>query len=976
MVWEPGSRLSVVDLVSEKNPADEGPDVPAPRRKLFVPEEPPPETLYEPRGKVARLWVCLKEAWCESIPTWFPLLSVLLALLAGIFLDQTQGILQALVDPADGRSITDPTLPSAQVRHVWFFVFTLCGWSVVNFLASSSLHQFDYNSAEYNGRLAERGRWTGAIFKWLEKWSPLVVGLGPVAAVETSLLVLRCRYAEAHEPQLQFSFLLFLPCLVVIFLMALRPLTAKPPQGREGRRKLQAVIPNWVKWLHWIFFALIAALVAFTARAPERWSVVGPAATLCIAATVFVIVGSLLVFWGGRWRVPLIFIFLVLSIAMSPFNDNHRVRITRAVPSATAEAPGEEMRIIDALGGWRKRLSLDEDPAPGQKTPLFIICAEGGGVRAAYWAARLLAYLEDTTRQHPQQYVPFSSRVLLISSVSGGSLGAATFSALLDRNPAPNAIPAKPNWFSEHSANFLARDHLSAPLASAAFIDTTQRFVPWPLFIERDRAAGLERAWENAWHLSLQSFQEDSTAFCGFDDDFRKLWRHRGRPTADVRDRWMPSLFFNGTSVELGGRIIVSDCMIQTGYYPGAQDALRLLKLRSLGPGKTEAPQPGLFRLSTAVNFSSRFPGISPSGEIPALTDERAQRVVDGGYYDNSGARTAWDNLVPVYYNLLDDVGQSGKAADIIPWVITIRAGPQTKRDTPSRRMLPPPSASTTAGEPSPWSRLWQRFGPDPQHFMVDIFAPPRAFFHAWESRSGDSAEALKDGTCLISRDLAGIGDDNNVKDCADPPVERVDYSPTFPQTQECKATRRDPFVIDLNLIIDERAKPEDRKHLVPLGWMLPRSAMLVMEEELEKRLAPSPALLAEGPKNRGDAWFKEMQKTQLGRVLALLHRERPRNLSKEALPACPSPTPSPPIAPPSPTPTATPLPPTPTSTPSPTPPNGGDTQTDNGQAISASGTEKSVPASPTPGPCGKIGPHVKTPICLPRRRAEVRRIR
>jgi hypothetical protein len=249
---------------------------------------------------------------------------------------------------------------------------------------------------------------------------------------------------------------------------------------------------------------------------------------------------------------------------------------------------------------------------------------------------------------------------------------------------------------------------------------------------------------------------------------------------------------------------------------------------------------------------------------------------------------------------------------------------------------------------------------------MVDLFAPGRAFVHAWESRSSDSAEALKDGTCLISRRLAGSDELNKFENCRDVQVERVDYSPTYPPIQNCEVRpHRDPFVIELNLELDEEKAAEEekqakdaevtkekKKHLIPLGWMLPRSAMKVMDDELNNRLAPATSCLEEGPAKRGDDWFKDMQTKPLGRLLALLHRERPGNTAMDTLSPSPSPTPKPSIPAPSPTPTATPTP---------------------RQTVD---TTESPSASPTPGACGKTGPHVKLPICVPRRRLDLRRVR
>jgi hypothetical protein len=903
---------------------------------------------------MARYWAACKELWCESTPLWFPLLSVILAIVAGLALDQTEGILQAMIDPPVATK-TQKAIAIAQQFHVWCFLAGLCLWSFVNYQATRLLHEFDYHSAAYAGRLSQHEGWIGWIFKRLERLSPMLAGLGPPVAVGLAFYVLGRRYPTESESWFGTKLLLFTPCLVIFLLATLRPWRASPRLRKGQHRKLNDVLSKAEIGVICLFLFLIGLLIAVTAFAPQIWSLIGPGATLCVAAAAFVLVGSLFVFWGSRCRIPLIFITLIGCIIISPWNDNHGIRIRRGSEFAR---PDEALGIRDAMTAWKRRLPLDEPNAkPGQKTPLFIICAEGGGVRAAYWAARLFAYLEDTTRKYPDLYVPFSSRVVVISGVSGGSLAAATFGALLDRNPVTDGHKAEPDWFYEHVANFLGRDHLSAPLASAAFIDTTQRFLPFSLFNQRDRAAGLERAWEHAWGESLQSIEKDPTGFCKFDDEFRTLWRNRGDPYEDPikdRKRWMPSLFFNGTSVELGGRIVVSDCLIPSGDYPGAQDALNLLKLRRLGKDdKDTILEPGLFRLSTAVNFSTRFPGISPSGEIPPRDGQPPQRVVDGGYYDNSGARTAWDNLVPIYYQLLGDMDPTKESSKIIPWVIIVRAGPPIKRSTPSLPVKPKGFA--------------QRLCATPQHFMVDLLAPARAFLNAWVSRSADAAEALKDGTCLISRRLAGTADKENSaeeKKTGMPSLERVDYSPP--------RDAHDPFVIDLNLELDERntdstESEQRKKRLLPLGWMLPGSAMGIMEAEV-KRLAPTVKLLDEGKQTHDDAWFRRLQVTQLGRVLSLLHRERPGGVSQEAAIPTPTPTPTPgpiptPTPPPSSTPTATQTPisiPTPAFSPPASPP-----------------PPPPIPNhSPTPIPSPIVSARPNAPICVPRRRVDLQPVR
>jgi hypothetical protein len=844
-----------------------------------------------PRGLVARGWVVFKELWCESIPLWFPFLSVGIAIFAVFFFDQTTGILQALIDKSESQDATEIALANLQRWHYWAFVLGLCLWSFANYGSTRLLHQFDYNSPDYVGRLSDRKGWLGKVFKTLEWLSPILAGIGPVVAVAFGFRQLQKTYSLAQDPlDWRRILALYVPCFAVALLVAL---LGTKTSTKSHSRPLNDRLSKTAVAIAWIFLFLIFLLVAGTYLAPGMWSVIGPAATLSVIATAFVVGGSLLVFWGGRWRVPLIFLTLLYCVLISTCNDNHRVRLRYDVPQSKTY---QNFGIRDALQGWQDRLPLTEpSPTPGQKTPLFIVCAEGGGVRAAYWAARLLAYLEDITRQYPEQYVPFSSRVLAISGVSGGSLGAVTFTALLDAQA--NGSAPSPDWFFKRTANFLGRDQLSAPLASAAFIDFAQRFIPRPVFSDHDRAAGIEQAWEVAWNESLQLDTGDHNRFCRFDDDFRELWRHRDDPTApNASTPWIPSLFLNGTSVELGGRIIASDCVIPTPDYPGAQDALSLLKLRDSATHKMESA--GL-RVSSAVNLSARFPGISPSGELPGDEQQYPQRVVDGGYYDNSGARTAWDNLVAVYYKRLEDPEH---VSDIIPWIIVIRAGPVWKRQTPT---LPRRHSNYLDFMPTP-------LRPTQSHILVDVLAPPRAFLNAWAARSGDSTEALKDGTNLISRRLSGQDHASKSQITAPeslPPLELVDYSapvkPSPPSNSSYAPTslasptpeppHHDPYVIELNLELDEKQidPPNDlkteavatgqttestteqrHKLLLPLGWMLPAKAREVMEKELTNRLAP-PLDVLQSPVH-DERFFRRLQETQLGRVLSLLHRERP----------------------------------------------------------------------------------------------------
>jgi hypothetical protein len=90
-----------------------------------------------------------------------------------------------------------------------------------------------------------------------------------------------------------------------------------------------------------------------------------------------------------------------------------------------------------------------------------------------------------------------------------------------------------------------------------------------------------------------------------------------------AKPRSVPNLFLNGTSVETGKRIIASNLRINNDFTDStdASDALD-----------------GVLRVSTAVHMSARFTYVSPAGGLRS-----GDHVVDGGYFENSGAATADD---------------------------------------------------------------------------------------------------------------------------------------------------------------------------------------------------------------------------------------------------------------------------------------------------------------------------------------------
>jgi hypothetical protein len=387
-----------------------------------------------------------------------------------------------------------------------------------------------------------------------------------------------------------------------------------------------------IKPITWFFLGgstiVSLALFVLSTFRPQSTVFFGSAVIVTLSFALAMPIGSLLVYFGMRWKFPVLTLLLVWAVIISPFADNHKVRSLAPIP-ATAQRDD----IQTTYTKWLTRLK--ERPAPNGRYPVFIVATEGGGIRAAYWTASVLTTLTDEVPE-------FADHLFAISGVSGGSVGAAVYEGLLVKRlenytlheTKTDSAPAQdtPQALLRDSAReILSHDVLAPVLASMTQPDLAQRFVPWPIF--PDRAQALEQGWERAWRDSIK--RPDKTADELFSSGFLA--------TVNTRDHLLPSLFLNGTIVETGQRITTSNCRTSEEVLDSV-DFLDLL-------GRD-------IRMSTAAHNSARFTYVSPAGTVvPECTTgihaakinctpgKSCGHIVDGGYFENSGAATALDIL-------------------------------------------------------------------------------------------------------------------------------------------------------------------------------------------------------------------------------------------------------------------------------------------------------------------------------------------
>ena len=321
----------------------------------------------------------------------------------------------------------------------------------------------------------------------------------------------------------------------------------------------------------------------------------GSAAIVLLAAAGWIAVASALDYVGMRLHLPVFSSLLAMAVIFSLWNDNHAVR---TLPEAQ-RAPRPNLRAT--LDAWiaRHQAAIQR----GETVPFFVVDAEGGGIRAAYWTVTVLGEIQN---RHPS----FASHVFSLSGVSGGSLGASVFVALLNES----RERAAPFDIKTTGQEILGEDFLSPAVAAILYPDLVQRFLPVSVSAF-DRATTLEQSWERAWHKHVGGRNRMS-------EPFDRLW--------EGRSQWTPALLLNATWVETGKRIIASNMRVAASRrredFVDVEDANAFFAPRSIS-------------LSTAAHMSARFTYVSPAGSL-VKGGRTYGRVVDGGYFENSGATT------------------------------------------------------------------------------------------------------------------------------------------------------------------------------------------------------------------------------------------------------------------------------------------------------------------------------------------------
>lgn len=628
-----------------------------------------------------------RDLYHELKPCRFAIIVTAVGALIFLWVDEGTEVLRAMAEPGSVAGLPN------WVR--WSACFAgLFVWCMANWYSARVLLYFKFPGGQ------ESGSHPTGVWKTLHGLTraqlPRILGAAPMWLVGISLLNALRTYERA-TPTWPWLLGFGLLCIAGGFalwgaLIIRRRILdggragAQGEQARRGTsldasyRSLSELEPGTKRALLIIAIFCLLAVVAFTIHPLFFADKIGTGAVLMFAAASWVFAGSALVYWGSWHRLPVIS-FLVVWVALCSLNnDNHRVR---TLPRERLE----RIPISKAFAQWSAYINRKYANRPVH--PLYIVATEGGGIRAAYWTATVLGTLQD----HDSS---FADHVFAISGVSGGSVGAAVFDALV-------ADSTKTGEFAKRGQEVLGTDFLSPAMAAMLYPDFLQRFVPFPIPYF-DRGSWLEKAWERAWRET--AVNEGGPSTNRFAEPFLDLWQ---RKNVD----YVPALFLNGTSVEVGNRLIASNLLIDGNFLDAEDVTAKLLPQKQHG----ERRQPRIDTpLSTAAHNSARFTYVSPAGRF----DEDGSHIVDGGYFENSGAATALDILRELEKELCRD--KNGSLGLIVPKVIMISNDPLGIASG-SRRLSQSKSTLREAKQHKPPT------------FLVDTLAPLQTLFSAREAR-------------------------------------------------------------------------------------------------------------------------------------------------------------------------------------------------------------------------------------------------
>ncbi len=438
---------------------------------------------------------------------------------------------------------------------------------------------------------------------------------GAASAVGLVLL-----YALRPGDAIVASVSVFVPALFTVFVIRRRELLMRLRRRRHGLAA--AAIPRAGTSVDFnsVLFGLVTVTaisllwLAFISSFPADWiHAVGSAAVLLLFLTALVGLLSAIYLGLRHWTkgtrgavraVTILFLLLCIGLEtwqLSPITESFGREELTPVQHAAFKAAAN---CVDPVGKPAKKV---------------VVNTYGGGIRAAVFTAALLADMDDLTQGR------FGNCIEGISGVSGGSVGVGIYLVLRERWVAAGywgaCSPAAPKQgLGGMVRAVLVRDHLSPVIGRMLFRDL------FP-FGSPARGQALLDSWNEALKSQLGVLDATPSTCRGAKSEAAGLAMPLRELTGGLDPA--PKVYINSTNALDGARVWFSnDDSWRTQRELAATAVFRRLPLT----------------VGEALLHGARFPVVSPTGLFPPHEDQTLL-LVDGGYADNSGASTLFEQI-------------------------------------------------------------------------------------------------------------------------------------------------------------------------------------------------------------------------------------------------------------------------------------------------------------------------------------------
>lgn len=456
-------------------------------------------------------------------------------------------------------------------------------------------------------------------------------------------------------------------------------------------------------------------VIAFSGRRNETFPVI---------ASIYILL--LFACWGfgglafilDRARVP-VFTTAVLIVALLHFlagrsflRDTWFAEAQHIVQTASPQDTSNLSYPEQVLDRFRQSQSV----ASGASTinpPFVIVTATGGGIHAAAWTSDLLGRLESAFQSssaiqgwnasHPAaRQLSFHNSVLLISTVSGGSVG--TVDWLRAYRPGYSFTE-----FGKTAGMIAQCSSLEAVAWGLLYPDAFHLVLPfrwWGHLENYDRSWALQAAIERNQHTLCGRLPETGT--------FTVPTLAEMSGFLSAADPSVPAFSLNSTVAETGSRLLLANYHVHFSSN-ALFEVLPASSFLDLYPASPNAAIHADLSLTSAARLSASFPYVSSMARVPRDVITRAYHFGDGGYFDNDGTGTAIEFLMQAY-----QTAQNPTRRDRI-FLIEIRNSSSPAANNPpdaAYNQDPPPIAdpaenkAAQAGAGKFWNPLDQLTGP------------------------------------------------------------------------------------------------------------------------------------------------------------------------------------------------------------------------------------------------------------------------